>query len=88
MLRGRVLLTKPVDAPRVHRYDHDGAGFSRQANFETASRAISTLVRMATGDSWSALLADAVHNPHVSGVKPPMYATVLFLPRLLHGLLP
>ena len=55
-------------------YNPDGVGFSRHANFETALRAISTLVRMSTGDSWSALLADAVHNPHVPGVEPPAYA--------------
>jgi hypothetical protein len=59
-------------------YDNDGAGFSRHANFETAFRAFSTLVRMSTGDSWSALLADAVHNPHVPGIAPPLPATVYF----------
>lgn len=59
-------------------YDTDGAGFSRHANFETAFRAFSTLVRMSTGDSWSALLADAVHNPHVPGIEPPLLGTVYF----------
>lgn len=59
-------------------YDDNGAGLSRHANFETAFRAFSTLVRMSTGDSWSALLADAVHNPHVPGIVPPMPATVYF----------
>lgn len=59
-------------------YDPDGAGFSRHANFETAFRAMSTLVRMSTADSWSALLADAIHNPHAPGVAPPMVGTVYF----------
>ena len=59
-------------------YDYNGAGFSRHANFETAFRAISTLVRMSTGDSWTALLADAVHNPHVPGVTPPLPFTNYF----------
>jgi len=57
-------------------YDYEGAGFSRHANFEVATRAVSTLVRMATADSWSAILADAVHNPHVPGVEPPAPGTV------------
>ena len=33
---------------------------------------------MSTGDSWSAILADAVHNPHVPGITPPMLLTVYF----------
>ena len=33
---------------------------------------------MSTGDSWSALLADAVHNPHVPGIEPPTLTTVYF----------
>ena len=59
-------------------YDYEGAGFSRHANFETAFRAFSALVRMSTGDSWTALLADAVHNPHVPGIEPPLPFTVFF----------
>jgi len=59
-------------------YDHEGGGFSRHANFETALRAFSSLVRMSTGDSWSAMLADAVHNPHVARVEPPPIAVVYF----------
>jgi hypothetical protein len=57
-------------------YDNEGSGFSRHANFETSFRAFSSLVRMATGDSWSALLADAVNNPHVPGIEPPPHVTV------------
>ena len=45
---------------------------------ETAFRAFSALVRMSTGDSWSLLFADAIHNPHVPGIEPPMAATVYF----------
>jgi len=56
--------------------DDDGGGFSRHANFETAFRAISSLVRMSTGDSWSAMLADAVHNPHAPGIEPPPRAII------------
>lgn len=59
-------------------YDHEGVGVSRHANFETASRSFSALVRMSTGDSWTAMLADAVHNPHVPGVEPPPTALIYF----------
>lgn len=59
-------------------YDYEGAGLSRHANFETAFRSFSALVRMSTADSWSAILADVVHNPHVAGVEPPLPVTVYF----------
>ena len=59
-------------------YEPDAEGISRHANFETVFRAFSALVRMATADSWSLLLADAVHNPHASNIAPPPLGIVYF----------
>jgi hypothetical protein len=61
-------------------YDHEGDGLSRHANFETAFRAFSALFRMATGDAWGAMLADALNNPHVARIetRPPDSAVAVF----------
>ena len=52
-------------------YDPYGSGFNRHANFETFTAAFHFLCRMATGDAWSAQMADAYFNPHVPGVNAP-----------------
>ena len=57
-------------------YDPDGGGFSRSANFETVGKAFASLLRMASGDAWSPMLADALHNPHAAGVTAPPTAAI------------
>ena len=57
-------------------YERNAVGFSRHANFETLTGTISSLLRLSTGDAWSAMMQDAVWNPHVSTVDPPPIALV------------